>query len=88
MVSGVYDPVGLVTPANQKGAILVRRAFQEAKDGSAPVSETWDTALSDGLREKVVKLFEECDGAGPSLTTQDRTRGHAHVLVCPMWRSG
>jgi len=30
-VSGLYDPVGLVTPAKQKGAILVRRAFQEAK---------------------------------------------------------
>lgn len=24
---GVYDPVGLVTPAKQKGTILVRRAF-------------------------------------------------------------
>lgn len=58
-ISGVYDPVGLVTPAKQKGAILVRRAFQEAKDGKVPVSESWDIALSDGLREDAVKLFEE-----------------------------
>lgn len=34
-VSDVYDPVGLVTPTKQKGTILVRRAFQEAKAGSS-----------------------------------------------------
>lgn len=27
-VAGLYDPIGLVTPAKQKGAILVRKAFQ------------------------------------------------------------
>ncbi|XP_058477623.1 uncharacterized protein LOC131448851 [Solea solea] len=58
-VSGLYDPVGLVTPIKQKGAILVRRAFQEAKGGSAPVKDSWDTALSDALREDAIKLFEE-----------------------------
>ena len=58
-VSGLYDPVGLVTPAKQKGAILVRRAFQEAKSENCPVKDTWDLALSDCLREDVVKLFEE-----------------------------
>ncbi len=26
-VSGLYDPIGLVTPAKQKGAIIVRKAF-------------------------------------------------------------
>ena len=39
-VSGLYDPVGLVTPAKQKGAILVRRAFQEAKGENCLVKET------------------------------------------------
>ncbi|XP_059209564.1 uncharacterized protein LOC131988465 [Centropristis striata] len=28
-VSGLYDPLGLVTPVKQKGTILVRRAFRE-----------------------------------------------------------
>ncbi|XP_054911875.1 uncharacterized protein LOC129376308 isoform X3 [Poeciliopsis prolifica] len=36
-VSGLYDPIGLVTPAKQKGAILVRKAFQEAKNMEANV---------------------------------------------------
>ena len=58
-VSGLYDPVGLVTPVKQKGAILVRRAFQEAKGGSAPLKDSWDTALSDALTEDAIKLFEE-----------------------------
>ena len=58
-VSGLYDPVGLVTPAKQKGAILVRRAFQEAKSDNCPVKDTWDTALSDSLREDAIRLFEE-----------------------------
>ena len=58
-VAGLYDPIGIVTPVKQKGAILVRRAFQEAKDGSCLVKDTWDIALSDGLREDAIKLFEE-----------------------------
>ncbi len=58
-VSGVYNPVGLVTPAKQKGAILFRRAFQEAKNRRVPVNETWDAALSDELREDAIRLFEE-----------------------------
>ena len=29
-VASSYDPIGLATPAKQKGAILVRKAFQEA----------------------------------------------------------
>lgn len=28
-VAGLYDPIGLVMPTKQKGAILVRKAFQE-----------------------------------------------------------
>nr|XP_057945469.1 uncharacterized protein LOC131139671 [Doryrhamphus excisus] len=58
-VSSLYDPLGLVTPAKQKGAILVRRAFQEAKNDSCPVKLTWDLALSDCLRQDAVHLFEE-----------------------------
>ncbi|KAL3973670.1 mitochondrial-processing peptidase subunit beta [Sarotherodon galilaeus] len=58
-VSGLYDPVGLVTPAKQKGAILVRRAFQETKVESCLVKDTWDMALSDALREDAIRLFEE-----------------------------
>lgn len=58
-ISGLCDPVGLVTPAKQKGAILVRRAFQEAKSDNCPVKDTWDTALSDSLREDAIQLLEE-----------------------------
>lgn len=57
-VAGLYDPLGLVTPAKQKGAILVWRAFQETKRGNYPVSKTWDVALSDILREDAINLFE------------------------------
>lgn len=58
-VAGLYDPMGIVTPVKQKIAIMVRRAFQEAKEGSCLVRDTWDMALSDGLREDAIKLFEE-----------------------------
>ena len=58
-VAGLYDPSGLVTPEKQKGAILVRRAFQEAKSKSCPAKETWDTALSEGLRKDAIQLFEQ-----------------------------
>ena len=60
-VSGLYDPVGLVTPVKQGGAILVRQAFQEARgEGESPqTKDTWDMALSDCLREDAIKLFEE-----------------------------
>nr|AAD26627.1 unknown [Takifugu rubripes] len=59
-VSGLYDPVGLVAPVKQKGAILVRRAFQEARSEQHPAKDTWDKALSAELREDAIKLFEEC----------------------------
>ncbi|XP_070403557.1 uncharacterized protein [Nothobranchius furzeri] len=59
-LSGLYDPVGLVTPAKQKGAMLVRRAFQQVKDGSNHlVKETWDVPLTEELREDAIKIFEE-----------------------------
>ncbi|KAK5862062.1 hypothetical protein PBY51_017494 [Eleginops maclovinus] len=58
-VSGLYDPLGLVTPVKQKGAILVRRAFQEAKGKYSPSENTWDVPLSEGLREDAVCLFED-----------------------------
>lgn len=54
---GVFDPVGLMTPAKQKEAILVWRVFWEVKDGRVPINETWDTALSEVLREDAIKLF-------------------------------
>ncbi|XP_073797048.1 uncharacterized protein [Danio rerio] len=57
-VAGLYDPVGLVTPAKQKGAILVRKAFQETGKGSL-TRETWDMPLSENLREEAIRLFEE-----------------------------
>ncbi|GAA6082860.1 uncharacterized protein LOC108183760 [Tachysurus ichikawai] len=57
-VAGLYDPIGLVTPAKQKGAILVRKAFQEAGGGSL-TQQTWDKELSIDLREEAIKLFEE-----------------------------
>lgn len=57
-VAGLYDPIGLVTPVKQKGAILVRRAFQET--GSVNLArDTWDKPLSEGLREEAIKLFQE-----------------------------
>lgn len=57
-IAGLYDPIGLVTPLKQKGAILVRKAFQEAGSGKSS-RETWDNPLSAGLREEAVKVFEE-----------------------------
>lgn len=57
-VAGLYDPIGLVTPAKQKGAILVRKAFQETGRGSL-TRQTWDQPLSENLRNEAVKLFEE-----------------------------
>lgn len=57
-VSGLYDPLGLEAPAKQKGAILIRRAFQEAKVMYC-VKDIWDAALSKELREDTIKLLEE-----------------------------
>ncbi|TKS65757.1 hypothetical protein D9C73_028022 [Collichthys lucidus] len=58
-VAGLYDPLGLVAPVKQKGVILVRRAFQEARAKYCSVKDTWDAALSDKLRENAIKLLEE-----------------------------
>lgn len=58
-VSGLYDPLGLVTPLKQKGAILVRRAFQEAKGKYSSSEDTWDVPLSEGLREDAICLLED-----------------------------
>lgn len=43
----------------QKGAILVRRAFQEAKVSHSPSVDTWDARLTEGLREDAICLFED-----------------------------
>ncbi len=58
-VSGLYDLIGLTTPVKQRGAILVRRAFQEAKPRCSTIMDIWDLALSDKLREDAIDLFEE-----------------------------
>lgn len=58
-VSGLYGPVCLTTPAKKKGAILVQRAFQEAKPKGSIIKDTWDIALSVKLREDAISLFEE-----------------------------
>ncbi len=57
-VSGLYDPIGLVTPAKQKVAIIVRKAFQETGNGNLHW-ETWDKPLSENLRGEAIRLFEE-----------------------------
>lgn len=57
-VASLYDPIGLATPAKQKGAILVRKAFQEA-GGKTLTRDTWDKPLSERLREEAIHLFEE-----------------------------
>ncbi|XP_039513360.1 uncharacterized protein LOC120468822 [Pimephales promelas] len=57
-VAGLYDPIGLVTPVKQKGAILVRKAFQEAGRGKL-AKDTWDEPLSENLREEAIEVFEE-----------------------------
>lgn len=57
-VGSFYDPIGLITPAKQKGTILVRRAFQEA--GTRCLTRnTWVEPLSEKLREEAIQLFEE-----------------------------
>lgn len=57
-VAGFYDPIGLATPAKQKGVMLVRESYQEARIGN-PTKDTWDDPLSPKLREAAVRLFEE-----------------------------
>ncbi|KAJ7998129.1 hypothetical protein DPEC_G00219380 [Dallia pectoralis] len=57
-VASLYDRIGLVTPVKQKGAILVRKAFQEA-GGKTLTRVTWDKPLSEKLREEAIQLFEE-----------------------------
>ncbi|XP_061896161.1 uncharacterized protein LOC133645296 [Entelurus aequoreus] len=57
-VAALYDPIGLVAPVKQKGAILVRKAFQEGGGGKL-TQETWDQPLSERLREEAIQLFEE-----------------------------
>lgn len=57
-IAAFYDPIGLATPAKQKGVMLVRESYQEAgKDN--PTKDTWDYPLSPKLREASIRLFEE-----------------------------
>lgn len=57
-VASLYDQIGLIKPAKQKGAILVRKAFQKA--GSRCLTrDTSDKPLSEKLREEAIQLFEE-----------------------------
>ena len=57
-IASLYDPIGLVSPAKQKGVMLVRESFQEARK-DRPMKDTWDDPLSQRLQEAAVKLFEE-----------------------------
>lgn len=57
-VAGFYDPIGLGTPAKQKGVMLVRESYQEASIGN-PTKDTWDDPLSPKIREAAIRLFEE-----------------------------
>lgn len=57
-IAGFYDPIGLATPAKQKGVMLVREAYQEVSIRSQ-VKDTWDDPLSPKLREASIKLLEE-----------------------------
>lgn len=50
--------IDLATPVKQKGAILIRKAFQEAGSGRM-TRETWNEPLSEVLREEAGKLFKE-----------------------------
>lgn len=54
-VASLYD-LGLTTPVKQKGGILFQRAFQEAR---RKTQDTWDTPLSEKLREEAIHLFKE-----------------------------
>lgn len=58
-LAGLYDSPGLITPAKKKEAILVDRAFQEAKRESCSFKDSWHTTLSDGLRKDAFKISEE-----------------------------
>lgn len=71
-VSGLYDPIGFVTPANQRGAILVRNAFQEGGGGRL-TQETWDKPLSELLREEAIQLFEEYVQLGEVISQEPHT---------------
>lgn len=57
-VASLCDPIGLVTPLKQKGAILVRKAFQQAA-GGRHAREMWDTLLLASLRQEATGLIEE-----------------------------
>lgn len=57
-VAALYDPIGLVAPVKQKGAILVQKAFKEGRVCKL-THETWDQPLSESLRQKAIQLFEE-----------------------------
>lgn len=72
-VAGLYDPIGLTAPTKQKGAILVRKAFQEIKPKGIAVRDTWDLALSNGLRENAIELFEQYVQLGKVMFTRPLT---------------
>ncbi|XP_077949972.1 uncharacterized protein LOC144389412 [Gasterosteus aculeatus] len=57
-IAGLYDPIGLASPAKQRGVMLVRESFQEAGIDRQS-KDTWDDPLSPRLREAAIKLFEQ-----------------------------
>lgn len=79
-VPGLYDPLVLVAPAKQKGALLIRRAFQEAKVLYG-IKEAWDAALSKELREDTIKLLEEYAGLSHLRFTRSMFKTNWHYLL-------
>ncbi|XP_065152486.1 uncharacterized protein [Paramisgurnus dabryanus] len=57
-IAGFYDPIGLASPAKQRGVMLIRESFQEAGRDHL-TKDTWDNPLSPRLREDAIKLFEQ-----------------------------
>lgn len=56
--TSLHDPIGLATPAKQKGVMLVRESYQEVGKNNL-TKDTWDDPLSTKLWEASIRLFEE-----------------------------
>ncbi|XP_062390786.1 uncharacterized protein LOC134078694 [Sardina pilchardus] len=57
-IAGFYDPIGLASPAKQRGVMLIRESFQEAGRDHL-TKDIWDNPLSPRLREAAITLFEQ-----------------------------
>ncbi|KAL1006954.1 hypothetical protein UPYG_G00079620 [Umbra pygmaea] len=80
-IAGFYDPIGLASPAKQRGVMLIRESFQEA-GRDHPSKDTWDDPLSPRLREAAIKLFEEYVRLGQ--LRFDRSLTPLGAIGCPI----